>query len=278
MSVYGARAVFGFAAVAMAICATVTLVVLEESLLPERRRSRISMTDATPLQGLGILARDRKTCLLAISHSLDKLGAGAYSLWILFTRQVLRWSAVEASMFLSWVGVSLAVNQTCVLRMVVPKLLPVSATVQLGFTLHAVQFACFGLVKSKLSQWALLVITSPGSLADPAIRSALAERDAPAEQGKLQGALSGVEQILTIFSAPVFAALFSVGLKPAVNEPGLPFYVAAFLVLGAAAVASAAFNTPEVGAGSTKRGEGGYELVAREARLAKTMESATTPL
>ena len=71
---------------------------------------------------------------------------------------------------------SKSIFQIFLLRLVVPNLLSVGRTVQLGFMLHAVQFACFGLVKSRISQWILLVVTSPGSMADPAIRSAIAER------------------------------------------------------------------------------------------------------
>ena len=81
---------------------------------------------------------------------------------------------------------TLAFTQIFLLRLVVPNLLSVGRTVQLGFMLHAVQFACFGLVKSRISQWILLVVTSPGSMADPAIRSAIAERVSLPEQGKLQ--------------------------------------------------------------------------------------------
>ena len=54
--------------------------------------------------------------------------------------QVLGWSAIEASMFLSWVGIWLAVNQIVVLRTMVPHRLSLSQTVQIGYTLHALQF------------------------------------------------------------------------------------------------------------------------------------------
>ena len=59
--------------------------------------------------------------------------------------------------------------------------------------------------------------------------------------------MSGVEQVLAVIGAPLFASLFSAGLKPGVDLPGLPFIVASALVLLAAGLAGAAFNTADPG-------------------------------
>lgn len=93
----------------------------------------------TPFIGFGILGKDRKTLLLSTSQSLYKLSYGAYGLWVLYVRQVLDWTAFEASIFLSWVGVLMALNQGFLLRVIVPNVLGVSAVVQLGFAVHALQ-------------------------------------------------------------------------------------------------------------------------------------------
>lgn len=67
-------------------------------------------------------------------------------------------------------------------------------------------------------------------------------------------ALSGVEQILTVVSAPLFAWVFREGLEA--GEPGIPFFVAAVIVFFGALVGSAAFN---LGAGGSE-GEGKSSL------------------
>lgn len=95
LSLYGANVVFGCAAIAHALCFTITLCFLRESIPRAQRRLRISLSDAIPLRGMEILLLDRRIFLLACSHSIDKLGSQAYSIWILFIRQVLQWSALE---------------------------------------------------------------------------------------------------------------------------------------------------------------------------------------
>lgn len=180
----------------------------------------------TPCIGFGILGKDRKTLLLSSSQNLYKLSYGAYGLWVLYVRQVLAWTSFEASLFLSWVGVLVGLNQGFLLRACVPNVLSVSVVVQLGFAVHAIQvcspaannsfaldervstfrlcshhdlflsltaaplpsqYICFGLLERPFQQWMMMAFTSPSSLADPSIRSALAERVSLPEQGKLQG-------------------------------------------------------------------------------------------
>ena len=52
---------------------------------------------------------------------------------------------------------------------------------------HRAQYICFGMLDTPIEQWIMMAFTSPSSLADPSIRSALAERVSLPEQGKLQG-------------------------------------------------------------------------------------------
>ena len=74
-------------------------------------------------------------------------------------------------------------------------------------------------------------------------------------------ALSGVEQILTVVSAPLFAWVFREGLEA--GEPGIPFFVAAVIVFFGAVVGSAAFNLG-AGGGEGKSGlhREGVEMTA----------------
>ena len=74
-------------------------------------------------------------------------------------------------------------------------------------------------------------------------------------------ALSGVEQILTVVSAPLFAWVFREGLEA--GEPGIPFFAAAVIVFFGAVVGSAAFNLG-AGGGEVKSGlhREGVEMTA----------------
>jgi len=63
------------------------------------------------------------------------------------------------------------------------------------------------------------------TLADPTLRTAIAQRVSHADQGLLNGAMASIATLSNVFASPAFAEIYAQGL--AIGIPGSPFYAAA---------------------------------------------------
>ena len=163
LSRFGAKAVFCVAASMMTVCCLITLLLMRESIPLARRRSHISVSDATPLRGLGILARDRRIFLLACSHSLDKVGfmytlprvlcrmSTSSCFWLLTTRYLVVHTSLETAPTLS--GFSL--RDKCV-RIRFPGLGLGFEPVQDG---RNSSVTCLATAKMTINFWSFLIAT-----------------------------------------------------------------------------------------------------------------------
>ena len=65
----------------------------------------------------------------------------------------------------------------------------------------------------------------------------MTQRVSVSEQGQLQGALGSLRGIAMIVGPGVFSSTFAFFLTPGHSSPGAPWYLAAFCLFGAAALA-----------------------------------------
>jgi len=108
-----------------------------------------------------------------------------------------------------------------------------------GLLLGALGFALFGWAPTG---WLFLIaipINCLWALAGPPSTSMMTQRVSASEQGQLQGAIGSVRSIAMIVGPSIFSLTFAFFIAPGrpLHLPGAPWYLAAFMLLVALAVA-----------------------------------------
>jgi DHA1 family tetracycline resistance protein-like MFS transporter len=108
-----------------------------------------------------------------------------------------------------------------------------------GLAFAVVGYAIFAFSPSAWLFWIGIPFLCLGGLASPPAQSAMTQMVDPAEQGRLQGALSSLRSFAGIFGPLLFANLFGLFISkhaPVHDFSGVAFALAAALVLGALAL------------------------------------------
>jgi DHA1 family tetracycline resistance protein-like MFS transporter len=112
-------------------------------------------------------------------------------------------------------------------------------TLLLGVAFGLVGFAMYGLAPTGAWFIAGIPVLALWGLASPATQAMASRQVSPSEQGRLQGALSGLTSFGGIFAPFLFASAFAAAIDAAatVHVPGAAFLLASLLVFVAGAVA-----------------------------------------
>jgi DHA1 family tetracycline resistance protein-like MFS transporter len=105
-----------------------------------------------------------------------------------------------------------------------------------GVALLIVGYAVFGLAPTGWTFLLGIPFLCLGGLAGPPAQSMITHQVGPAEQGRLQGALSSLQSLAGIFGPALFANVFAVfigGHAPTHRLPGAAFVLAAVVALAA---------------------------------------------
>jgi len=225
------------------------LFVLPESLAPERRRP-FSWSRANPVGALLALRRFPSAPLLTTVYVLINLALnGLISVWVLYTSDRYGWDPAAVGLSLTVVGVSSAVVQGALVGPAVARF-GEARTALLGLAFTALSYALYGVASQGWMLYAGVVVGALGGLAAPAVQGAISSRVSPDEQGLLQGALAGLNNLTSVVAPPVTAGLFAYVVAPGtpLNLPGAPFFLCALLSLAALLVARRAFRHARTGA------------------------------
>lgn len=221
-----------FAASALAFAnALYGFFVVPESLPPERRRP-FDLARANPVGTLmqvravpSLLGLMVVLFLYQIAHDANPAA------WSYYTMLKFGWSSGDVGLSLAAVGLFTAIVQGGVVRKAIPALGEVRAVV-IGYILMAAGFLGFAFATEGWMLYAWIVPFCLAGIANPALRSLMANRVSDDAQGELQGALASVQSI-TAFIAPWFMTqLFGAFTADdaAVYFPGAPFIAAALLL------------------------------------------------
>lgn len=212
------------------------LIVLPESLPRARRTPRLEWKHANPLGSLLLLKRYPQVFALAAVFFL--LALAQYSLnatFVLYTDYRFGWDTKTVGLALALVGLCTAIVQGGLVRPLAPKL--GNRRLMLGgLTFAVVGYAIFGFSPSAWLFWIGIPFLCLGGLASPPAQSVMTHMVDPAEQGRLQGALSSLRSFAGIFGPLLFANLFGLFISkhaPVQDFSGVAFALAAALVVGA---------------------------------------------
>jgi len=227
---YGVRAPF-FAAAALALINVIYgLIVLPETLPPEKRRP-FEWRRANPLGAFRHLAKRPIVLGLAWVMLVFGIAHQVYpAIWSFFTQEKFGWSPLDIGLSLGFVGVIYGFSQAVITRWAIPRFGEIrSATIGLivlSLAYFAYAFAFAG--------WQIYVIALASFLAaliGPAINGIMSNRTSESEQGELQGAMASIAAIGAIIGPILFTGLFGTFSTKGVGIyfPGAPFFAAGVL-------------------------------------------------
>ncbi|MET3126984.1 DHA1 family tetracycline resistance protein-like MFS transporter [Arcicella rosea] len=216
--------------------------VLPESLSQDHRRD-FDWKRANPIGSLKNLGRYPVVLgLVGAFFCLQLAGQTHPSTWSYFTMKEFNWTLAEVGYSLSFVGLVVAIVQGGLNRIINPKLGDRNS-VMVGLLFYAAGFALFALATKGWMMYAFMIPFGLGGIAGPALQSIISKQVPANEQGELQGGLTSLQSVTTIFG-PLLAsnlfAYFSADDAP-IFFPGAAFMMAAFLTIIALVIALKSF-------------------------------------
>jgi DHA1 family tetracycline resistance protein-like MFS transporter len=211
------------------------LLVLPESLAPERRQPRLQWQNANPLGALRLLRSHVELLGLATVNFLGYIAHEIYvTVFVLYVIYRFGWNPRMIGISLAMVGIAQMVSYAIV--GVVVARLGERRTLLTGLAFATVGFAMFGW-SSPLVFLAGIPVNCLWSLAGPTSQSLMTRRVSPSEQGELQGALASLRGVAMLIGPGLFSLTFAFFIAPEHRLPGAPWYLAAILMLVSLAVA-----------------------------------------
>jgi DHA1 family tetracycline resistance protein-like MFS transporter len=208
------------------------LLVLPESLAPENRR-QFSWVRSSPVGA--VLDLRRYPVVFGLTGTFFLLSLAHQSLpatWVLYTRHRFDWTVGQTGYSLALVGLTAALVQGGLTRVLVPRLGERKAAT-LGLTMIAVTFVGYGLATESWMMYALIVVGSLGGITGPAVQALISRSVGADEQGGIQGSLTGLASVAGILGPPLSTTLFShfISDEAKMKIPGAAFFSSALLVL-----------------------------------------------
>jgi Arabinose efflux permease len=232
LSTWGIRAPFYGAATLCLLNCLYGYFLLPES-LPKENRRRFEWKRANPLGSLKFLYRHTGIRSLAVSFFLIYFGAQAVQgNWNFYTMYRFNWSEKMVGLSLILVGVLVGAVQGGLTRVVVPKL-GNEKSIYLGLSLYTLGLVLFAFATQGWMMFVFLVPYCLGGLCGPSLQSVISMRVPSSQQGELQGALTGLMSITTIFGPLILNHAFTyfTSKKAPFYFPGVHFIMGAACIM-----------------------------------------------
>ena len=235
---YGSRVPFVAAGVLCFLNFLYGFFVLPESLKPENRRE-FDWKRANPIGSFKSLQRYPDLIKLVFVLFLVYVASKAVEgNWSFFTMYKFGWDEKMVGISLSLVGLLVAIVQGGLIRVINPKL-GNEKSVYIGLGLYAIGMFLFAFATQSWMMYAFLLPYCLGGIAGPALQAIIAGHVPANEQGELQGALTGLMSLTSIFGPLIMTNLFYYFTKNSnpVHFPGVSFLLGALLMMGSAVTA-----------------------------------------
>ncbi|MBL8547759.1 MAG: MFS transporter [Hyphomonadaceae bacterium] len=239
------RAPFWAAAILCLLNTLYGLFVLPESLPPEKR-ARFDWAHANPIGAIVWLARAYPQALgmIVVAFLLSFASQGANSLTVLYTEFRYGWTPQTIGIVLTIFGIaSLAVQAGLVTP--ITRRLGERATFISGLSLTTAGLFLFGAAPTGALFCAALPLLALGAICGPVMGGYFSAMVADHEQGRLQGAWSGVNAAMGLLAPGAFTALYATSISGAhAPAPGAAFYAAAAILTLALLLATKTWRSP----------------------------------
>lgn len=232
LSTWGIRAPFYAAAALCLINCVYGYFLLPESLSKENRRP-FEWKRANPFGSLKFLTQHSEISMLALSFFLIYLGAQAVQgNWNFFTIYRFNWSEKMVGISLAVVGVLVGAVQGGLTRIIVPKI-GNEKSIYIGLGLYALGLILFAFASEGWMMFAFLVPYCLGGICGPSLQSVISVHVPPNQQGELQGSLTSLMSLTTIFGPLIMNNTFAyfTSSKAPFHMPGIHFLIGAVCML-----------------------------------------------
>ena len=206
--------------------------ILPESLSNDHRR-KFEWKRANPIGALKNFSRYPIILSLVASLICIYLASHAtQSTWTFYTMEKFKWDEKMVGYSLGFVGIMIALVQGVLIRIIIPRLGQKRA-IYFGLGLYAIGFVCFAFATKSWMMFAFVIPFSLGGICGPALQGVMTGQVPPNEQGELQGALTSLISVTTIFGPLMMTNLFSyfTSKNAPVYFPGASFLMGALLTL-----------------------------------------------
>lgn len=208
------------------------LIVLPETVTPEKRRT-FSLARANPFGALRQIRSLPGLGRLLSVLLLYQLAFNAYpAIWAYYTQARFDWDTRMIGISLAVFGISMALVQGVLIRFTL-RSLGETGTVMMGFGFAIFSFACLGVLTSGWMALLLTPISAMAAMSVPALQSIMSRQSGEDAQGEMQGIFSSTGALAMILSpllmTQVFAAFTSTTAP--VYLPGAPFLASLCLAL-----------------------------------------------
>jgi len=223
--------------------ATYGFFILPESLSLENRRP-FSWLRANPIGSLVQLSKYKAVIGLAFSLFLVYFAVqSVQSVWTFYTYEKFHWSKAWVGYSLGFVGLMIAIVQGGLIRIVIPKI-GQERSIWIGLLLYSLGLILFAFASKGWMMFAFLIPYCLGGIAGPALQGYMSNSVPANEQGELQGGLTSLVSLSTIFGPMVMLWSFYYFTKPGApfQFPGAPFLIGFVLMLLSALLAVRSFK------------------------------------
>ncbi len=210
------------------------LFVLPES-LSRQHRSPFSWKRANPVGSVSLLTRNH--VLLGIAGLL-LLGYIAQqslmNVYVIYADYRYQWTDRTVGLSLATIGIFSGLYGALLVKPVV-KWLGERRAMVLGYVGGAAGYMMFGLSATGVLFWMGVPFLNLMSVAWPSAQSLMSREIGPSEQGQLQGAVNSLRGIAGLLGPGLFTYIFSrsIGAGASIHLPGMPFFVAAGMLVAA---------------------------------------------
>jgi len=240
---WGIRAPFYGAAVLCLLNALYGYFLLPESLDKEHRRP-FDWRKANPLGSLRFLTEHPEIGGLAISFFLIYFGGqSVQGNWNFFTMYRFHWTEGMVGLSLTAVGVIFGVVQGVLTRVINPKL-GNEKSIYLGMSFYIMGLVLFAFATQGWMMFVFLVPYCLGGIAGPSLQSVISGHVPPNQQGQLQGSLTSLMSLSTVFGPLVMTNTFSyfTSSKAPFYFPGIHFLIGAVCMLASVFIIGKVLN------------------------------------
>ena len=240
---YDTRYPFLAAAILALLNAAYGYFILPESLSKENRRP-LDLKRCSPWGSLIQLNKYKAVIGLALSLFLVYFAVqSVQSVWTFYTIQKFQWSKAMVGYSLGFVGLLVAAVQGGLIRIIIPKI-GQERSIWIGLLLYSFGLILFAFAAKGWMMFAFLVPYCLGGIAGPALQGYMSNSVPANEQGELQGGLTSLVSLSTIFGPIVMTWSFYYFTRPGApfQFPGAPFVLGSILMLASAILAIRSFK------------------------------------